>query len=35
MSGAIIPLIFLAVVVVIGFQTFKVVPQQEAYIVER
>ncbi|MBR7059918.1 MAG: paraslipin [Neisseriaceae bacterium] len=35
MSGAIIPLIFLAVIVVIGFQTFKVVPQQEAYIVER
>ena len=35
MSGAILPLIFLAVVVVIGFQTFKVVPQQEAYIVER
>ncbi|MBR6027064.1 MAG: paraslipin [Neisseriaceae bacterium] len=35
MNGAIIPLIFLAVIVVIGFQTFKVVPQQEAYIVER
>lgn len=30
-----LPLVILAVVIIIGFQAFKVVPQQEAYIVER